>query len=217
MGNYYQRNLNQRRCPISLCTFSCKNLLIVQFDFNKISILFIFQILFFIIPVFFDLSYQIEKSFRTIHFAPESCHTDKKPNFLALVARLIKFTYENFMFILLLLFTTFYIYELNGTYSTLAAISSPLKTWNLLVVAYLRYKSMHLSESDFDRFIGTKSTKHKNQIANEQESNKEYTAFLPSKQTWFQFRTLLITKLHVSLYRPGFLSVMEPKKNLVRP
>ena len=75
--------------------------------------------------------------------------------FKYIVCACICLVVDNLAFALLLFVGLFQMYDLYLSYSVLAIVVCPIKTWMLIMAIYLRYKATHLTTNDFNKFIDT--------------------------------------------------------------
>lgn len=112
--------------------------------------------IFFQLLLIYHLAYQLEKRFLAISLNQNELVNQQEkqraifnPKFLILIS--IKFLFENFTFILLVLVSLIQIREYYLAYSIFAALFCPLKTWSLILAFYLRNKCCNMSLNHFNK------------------------------------------------------------------
>lgn len=104
-----------------------------------------------------DLSNQIENRFGQLGLNPMTSAGGSMPlrqsNRRKLVGQMLSLVYENVFFVLLVLGTFSYVKDLYLTYSFMAVLVCPIKTWALAVAVYLKCACATLSRKDFEKFI----------------------------------------------------------------
>jgi hypothetical protein len=117
------------------------------------------------------LSYQIESRFLNIPFIEDDSNEPlfeqssstgnniKSNTNASLCKRIFRYITQNFTFIILVLNAMSSILDLYLCYSLVSVISSPVKTWFLIIAFFLRYKCLRLGQSDFNKFIDISSLK----------------------------------------------------------
>ena len=94
------------------------------------------------LPLALDLSFQIESSLS--NFTSKTSQQNK---------RMLSKLWGNFFFIILVIHSLLCMIELYYTYSLVAVVLCPFKTWNLMFACYLKYKCMSMKSDDFEIFI----------------------------------------------------------------
>ena len=151
--------------------------------------------MFFQLLLILSLSYQIETRFIHMTFSDESKNvntgTSSMQNIQKSIGASIKLVsylivinlWKDLSFLLLVLNTLLQIYDFYLSYSLLAVIFNPFKTWLLVLAFILRYKCTHLNLNDFEKFVN--ESKSNNVVYKDNASfvNKNQYAFRHYEQT----------------------------------
>lgn len=124
----------------------------------------------------FHLSYQIENRFIHLEFSKQQNESSTSCSPFGLV----KFVIDNLSFIVLLLVAAWNLRDIYLFYSWVSILFNPLKLWMPLIAIYLRYKCVHLTAADFERFIDSSKLRSANsqrnhetqQLLNEAQANQ---------------------------------------------
>lgn len=106
----------------------------------------IFHLLWFQLPLVFDLSYQIEASYSNIH----NQNPDQNNIRSGIFRRILSHSWKHISFICLVVNTMLILIENYHSYSIVSVAFGPLKTWNLIIAFYLKRKCFYLRANDFN-------------------------------------------------------------------
>jgi len=105
-----------------------------------------FHILLFQLPLILQLSYQIEQRFLNLNAPTKAAATGWTRLCLGLV-------WKNVSLLVVCAFCSITLIEYYQSYSLMAVLVCPFKTWNLCAAVYLWQRCWRLEESDFDLFM----------------------------------------------------------------
>jgi len=142
--------------------------------------------LFFQLLLILSLSYQIETRFIHMTFADENKNintgTSATKKSIGASIKLISYLivinlWKDMPFLILILNTLLQIYDFYLSYSLLAVVFNPLKTWLLISAIILRYKCTNLNLGDFEKFVNESKSNNVVYKANASFVNKNQYAF----------------------------------------